>query len=220
MGPQISPWGGCCAGLGAIMAGLLGLLNGTAGRPWPEFVIIGTPAFSRSSSQLEPSRVFLGDRVTKREYRKSVRAGSVVWACVHICICGLARHRDLCDQLLEQQGALLNTCAGPRVTEDLSRVSGELSWASCVSFGIAISRPVWGFQYCAALPCPSFFVSHVSRFAHLLSARDHYADPDVRSGRRALPLRERRHPGVRQRTCPRIQVELGDLRLRDVFFHP
>ena len=37
MDPQISPWGGYCVGFGAIWAGLLGLLKGTAGRPWPGF---------------------------------------------------------------------------------------------------------------------------------------------------------------------------------------
>ena len=34
---------------------------------------------------------------------------------------------------------------------------------------------------------PSFFVVRVSRFAWLLSARDHYADPDVLSGGDVAP---------------------------------
>jgi len=44
---------------------------------------------------------------------------------------------------------------------------------------------------------PSFLVVRVSRFAWLLSARDHYADPDVLSGGEVAPANADGHaPGA------------------------
>jgi len=46
-------------------------------------------AFSSPSSLFAPSGFFLGDRVTGREQSKGVRVGSLSWAGVPICFCGL-----------------------------------------------------------------------------------------------------------------------------------
>jgi len=67
MDAQISPGGGYCVGFGAIWARLVGLLKGTAGRPWPGFPTKKETAFSPPSSLFAPSGVFLGHRVTGRE---------------------------------------------------------------------------------------------------------------------------------------------------------
>jgi len=82
--------------MGRLLCGIRGLLGslariaeGDSGAPVARLPHETITAFSPPSSLFVPSGVFLGDRVTGREQSKGVRVGSLIWAGVPICFCGL-----------------------------------------------------------------------------------------------------------------------------------